>query len=286
MFTWICPQCGREVPPSYSECPTCAEAKKGAPAPVGAATGVPPSAPPGYGPPPGYAPQPPQPPPQYVQQPPYAAPTYGVPQYPAEAAPYSQQGRPYAPPPPQQPPPFAPPPPYQAPPQAQPAQVHTIPDPYATKSGMPGWLTTLLFAAVLVGIGALLYLYVLPHSSSAATSAAPAEDKGAKAASSSPYAKFLEVAGLRFTEERNKAKLQLLVINHSSGELSGLQMTLSISTTASKPGDPPLTTADIKVPSLGPWESKEVTVPVETKARAYELPDWQFLKATFDITAK
>lgn len=24
MFTWVCPKCGHEVPPSYSECPTCA----------------------------------------------------------------------------------------------------------------------------------------------------------------------------------------------------------------------------------------------------------------------
>ena len=23
MFTWICPQCGREVPPAYTECPNC-----------------------------------------------------------------------------------------------------------------------------------------------------------------------------------------------------------------------------------------------------------------------
>jgi hypothetical protein len=26
MFTWVCPKCGREIPPSYSECPTCADA--------------------------------------------------------------------------------------------------------------------------------------------------------------------------------------------------------------------------------------------------------------------
>ena len=24
MFTWICPQCGREVPPAYADCPDCA----------------------------------------------------------------------------------------------------------------------------------------------------------------------------------------------------------------------------------------------------------------------
>src|SRR5690348_12290900 len=23
MFTWICPKCGREVPPAYNECPDC-----------------------------------------------------------------------------------------------------------------------------------------------------------------------------------------------------------------------------------------------------------------------
>ena len=33
MFTWICPTCGREVPPSYDACPDCAaKAKSGAPA--------------------------------------------------------------------------------------------------------------------------------------------------------------------------------------------------------------------------------------------------------------
>jgi hypothetical protein len=28
MFTWICPQCGREVPPSYEACPDCAAREK------------------------------------------------------------------------------------------------------------------------------------------------------------------------------------------------------------------------------------------------------------------
>jgi len=32
MFTWICPQCGHEVPPSSSECPECAQRKSGKPA--------------------------------------------------------------------------------------------------------------------------------------------------------------------------------------------------------------------------------------------------------------
>src|SRR5262245_56877250 len=42
MFTWICPQCGREVPPSYSECPDCSERAKAAANPQAAAPPPPP----------------------------------------------------------------------------------------------------------------------------------------------------------------------------------------------------------------------------------------------------
>ena len=53
MFTWICPQCGREVPPSYTDCPDCAakaaqpqgaataQAPAGGPSPAPAAAAVP-----------------------------------------------------------------------------------------------------------------------------------------------------------------------------------------------------------------------------------------------------
>ena len=37
MFTWICPQCGREVPPSYEACPDCAAREKAAGQPAAAA---------------------------------------------------------------------------------------------------------------------------------------------------------------------------------------------------------------------------------------------------------
>lgn len=44
MFTWICPQCGREVPPSEPECPSCAQAQQApAEAPVAAAAAAPPA---------------------------------------------------------------------------------------------------------------------------------------------------------------------------------------------------------------------------------------------------
>src|SRR5712691_7151893 len=72
MFTWICPDCGREVPPSYTDCPDCAAKGKTPPAPPPAQPPAP-SAPP---PQPVYqAAPPPQPqyqpaPPAYQQAPP------------------------------------------------------------------------------------------------------------------------------------------------------------------------------------------------------------------------
>jgi hypothetical protein len=45
MFTWICPECGREVPPSYEACPDCAFKAKSAGLPAPASAQPPPPAP-------------------------------------------------------------------------------------------------------------------------------------------------------------------------------------------------------------------------------------------------
>jgi len=86
MFTWICPQCGREVPPSYTDCPACS--KKAAPpdAPHAAAPPAPPppeappyQATPAYQPPAQQATPPQYAAPQYPAPPQYAAPPYQLP---------------------------------------------------------------------------------------------------------------------------------------------------------------------------------------------------------------
>ena len=83
MFTWICPTCGREVPPSYDACPDCAAREKAGAQPAQTAAQPPPSgphgapaappAPPAYAPP-AYAPPAvkPLPPAQYAVAPPHA----------------------------------------------------------------------------------------------------------------------------------------------------------------------------------------------------------------------
>lgn len=244
MFTWICPQCGREVPPSYSECPTCAERKKGG---ITAAAAPP-------------TPPPPPAPPAVAHQAP--------PPFPPQAT--------YAPPPP---------PAYAAPPQqALPQPQYTIAE---AKSGLPGWLIAVLAAAVLGGALYLAYTYLLPGHRGSASAPGVAAEKAvpAGAATAHPYGKFIEVAALRLSEEKGKPKLMYAVVNHSSGELAGVELRISLRPTTAKPEDAAIATFTAKVGSIGPYEAKEMSTPIETKERAYELPDWQFLRADFEITS-
>jgi hypothetical protein len=101
---------------------------------------------------------------------------------------------------------------------------------------------------------------------------------------SNPIAKYIELVGLR-VRERSPGHLviQFGVVNHSEADVGDVKMTVNLGTTAAKPGDPPLITFPAQVSRLGPSELKDVTVEVPIKLRVYELPDWQFLKADFEI---
>ena len=101
---------------------------------------------------------------------------------------------------------------------------------------------------------------------------------------SNELAKYIELVGLRI-RERSPGHLiiQFGIVNHSEGDIGDVKLTVNLSTSAAKPGDPPLITFPAQVPKLGPSELRDVSVDVPTKMRAYELPDWQFLTASFSI---
>ncbi len=99
-----------------------------------------------------------------------------------------------------------------------------------------------------------------------------------------PLAKYIELVGIRASEKSpGHLQVQFGVVNHSEADIGDVKLDVSLGTTAAKAGDPPLITFSAKVPALGPNEMKAVTVDIPTKLRVYELPDWQFLKADFQI---
>lgn len=235
MFTWICPQCGHEVPPSYDECPDCAEKARAA----------------SQGP----SQQPP------ATQPQPAAPVASRPQPSPAAA------------------------------VAEPAYRQPAAHPQAAKPAMPAWLVTLLVAAGLIGIGAFVFWYtnrshnqpVIAAGQSSMETPGRAESVPVKA---HPLAKLIEITGLRVTEdEKQKAQVRLNVVNHSGAELPEMSVSVNLKAVASRADQEPVANFAFKVPPLRAYESRELTTPVKTKLRAYELPDWQFLRAEFQITS-
>lgn len=101
-----------------------------------------------------------------------------------------------------------------------------------------------------------------------------------------PLAKYIELAGFRLTESKpGQLEVKFVAVNHSEAELGDLKLNIQLRTTTAKPDDPPVAQFQAMVPALRPLEISDVSAKVTTKLRIYELPDWQFLRAEFEITS-
>ena len=156
---------------------------------------------------------------------------------------------------------------------------------------MPTWLLSIIFA---VGFGALVFgIYYLVQNSkkepgttqeSAGSLETPPPATGA--ARNNPVLKQVEVAGLRLTQNKaKKTEIRFLVVNHSAGEIQDLAGSISLRARTSKQEEEPIGACAFKLPSLGPYESKDMVAILNTKLKVYELPDWQNLQAQLQITS-
>jgi hypothetical protein len=155
--------------------------------------------------------------------------------------------------------------------------------------GMPGWLTSLLVAGVLLGGGFAAYKYLLPSARGQAASTSALQDPStapAAATGTHPLARYVELTGFRFSEDaRKRSQVRALLVNHSGAEIADLGIDVALTTTSARPGSDPVCTFSVKLASLAPFEAREITTLVKSHLRAYELPDWQFLRANFTITS-
>ena len=165
-----------------------------------------------------------------------------------------------------------------------------VPAPVEPRSHVPAWLMTIGFTIAFLGLGSAIY-WGLNHSrggSSAAAqpAAAPTENPAAQGGGKPhPLAKYLEVAGVRFVGDKNKTEARFLLINHSEAEITNFAANVTVRIRSQKPEEEPVGTLSFKIADVGPNESKEVTAPLATKMKIYELPDWQFLVTDLQITS-
>lgn len=142
-----------------------------------------------------------------------------------------------------------------------------------------------LAAVALVAVLGFLYKFVLNGDGGAPAPKAAKKSAETASAAENAYLKNLEVTGIRIIEEKGKPTVRFAVINHMEAQMTGVVISGDLIATSAKESDPPVGTFQAKIPSIDPLASKDVTVPVETHMRAYELPDWQFLKAKIQIIA-
>jgi hypothetical protein len=257
MFTWICPQCGREVPPAYNDCPDCS--KKNAADGVAAAAS--PNEPAQLG----------------AQQPAQDA----------SPGPPAQPGSQFYPPQRQ---PAQPPPGYHYVPPQSPQAVAAP----SRGVNLPVWLMTILFA---LGIAGVVFgtIWLLGNRGAASRGSAgngpaptavvesPAAKPGAKTSS---LQKYIEISGVRFAQEGKKAAtvVKFVIVNHSEGEITGLAGNVTIWGRTQKSEEDAQGTFSFST-SLAPLESKELSAPLTTKRKIYELADWQNITTDVQITA-
>jgi hypothetical protein len=155
------------------------------------------------------------------------------------------------------------------------------------KRGIPAWAIGMVITAGVVVGAAVALLYLLPASSHTAAESktpAPPVETAVVAEASHPLAQSIEVTGIRFVVDLNKkSEIQYLVVNHSSSELSDMTVFVTVRAANAKPGSPPLCRFSFRSTGLAPFESKEMTSPIEKLARPITLPDWHDLRAEVQI---
>jgi hypothetical protein len=142
-----------------------------------------------------------------------------------------------------------------------------------------------LAVALLLVFGGLYYfMFRSDTSASAAPKATSASPTGAKEAAN-PLQKSLEVTGLRFTTEGQKSVVHFVVVNHSSAPISDLAATVTLLAGTSRSDEDQIGSFNVNADVIPANGSRDMTAPLKTKLKPYEMPDWQNATAEVQITS-
>jgi hypothetical protein len=101
----------------------------------------------------------------------------------------------------------------------------------------------------------------------------------------SPLQKYIEVVGIRLIQdEKHHPEARFIVVNHSNAELAGLNANVTLWASTSRSEEDSVGTFSFKLDSIEGNESKEITAPLNTKLKIYELPDWQNATAEVQLS--
>jgi hypothetical protein len=151
---------------------------------------------------------------------------------------------------------------------------------------MPTWLMAVLFALLFVVVGGGIYWIVTGSSSQSATKpAATVESPAAKSGgSTNPLQKYVEVTGVRFGKSSKGITVTFVLVNHADSDLVGLTGNVTIWGRTQKSEEYAVGTFTFQT-SMPGSSSKELTMPLTTKLKMIQMPDWQNVTVDVQITA-
>jgi hypothetical protein len=180
-----------------------------------------------------------------------------------------------------------------------PADLRTLNETKSSKSGrskkrgkIPAWpISVLVATGLFLGIGSLMQYLASRDAAVSSASQRPVQGTAATSVAAAvdphPFARFVEVTGLRVNADLNrKSQLQYLVVNHSSARLSDVVLKIAVRSTADSSGAPPLFSLSVVVPSLAPYQSKEIKTDLDAGLRSTAIPDWENLRADVQVSTK
>lgn len=141
-------------------------------------------------------------------------------------------------------------------------------------------------AVILLLVGGAAYYFIQRSGTNTAEKAGlenPANPSRQKV--SNPLQKYVEVVGLRLLAQDKRPVAKFVVVNHSGAEISDLAANVTLWASTSRSEEDSIGSFSFKLANLGPNDSKDLTEPLKTKLKMYELPDWQNTTAEIQITS-
>ena len=161
------------------------------------------------------------------------------------------------------------------------------------KPKVPTWMISVTVVTVMIlGVASVMQNRSSDHGSpstattaQAATQPAP-EPAAAPVEHQHPLARFIEVTGLRVVADlQHRSQLHYIVVNHSASEATGLVLQIAVRSFAQDSKEP-LFQVSAVVPSLGPYQAKEIRTDLDAPLQSTPIPDWGDLKADVQVTTR
>lgn len=150
------------------------------------------------------------------------------------------------------------------------------------KREMNPLLVTLLATIVFLALGYAGYKY---YERSKGSVAGAEVNAGAVAPGGSALNRALSVAGLRFVPGKNrKLEARFLIVNNTGAQTPKFSGMVYVRPKDAAVDETPLLTFALTGVELGPYESREMQAPLQTALRAYELPDGNLVRTDLVIS--